>query len=132
VAASRTTSSVVPRLTKEELKQRLEGPVEAQPVIIDVRLKYPYEHSTLTLPGALRFLPDSIDTSRLPRDRDIVLYDSDPEELVSAKAASDLIRQGFRALALRGGIADWVTAKFPTASKPAPQASAPAPGALKG
>jgi rhodanese-related sulfurtransferase len=132
VAVSRAIPRVVPRITKEELKQRLDGPVEAQPVIIDVRLKYPYEHSTVTLPRALRFLPDSIDTSQLPRDRDIVLYDSDPGELVSARAASELIRHGFRAVALSGGIADWMTAKLPTDSKPAPQASPPAPGALKG
>jgi rhodanese-related sulfurtransferase len=122
----------VPRITKEELKQRLERAEAERPVVVDVRLKYPYEHSTVTLPGALRIGPGMVDPSRLPRDRDIVLYDSDPEELVSERVASGLIRQGYRALALRGGIGEWVTAKLPTDSKPAPQSAPPAPGALKG
>ena len=121
-----------PRITKEELKLRLDGPSDARPVIIDARLKYPYEHSTLMLPGAIRIGPGLADSARLPRDRDIVVYDSDPSELVSARVASDLIRQGFRAAALTGGIADWLNAKLPTDTKPAPQAAPPAPGALKG
>src|SRR5262245_10421346 len=123
----------VPRISREELKQRLDASSGAStPVIIDVRLKYPYEHSTVTLPGALRMGPGSLDASRLPRDRDIVLYDSDPEELVSSRVAQELIREGYRVSVLAGGIGEWVNAKFPTDSKPAPQAAAPAAGSLKG
>ena len=122
----------VPRITKEDLKQRLDGPPETRPVIVDARLKYPYEHSTLTLPGALRMGVGAADAAHLPRDRDIVVYDSDPHELVSVRVAFDLIRQGFRAAALTGGIADWIAAKLPTDSKTAPLAAPPAPGALKG
>jgi rhodanese-related sulfurtransferase len=123
----------VPRITKEELRLRLDSPPDSRPLIVDVRLKYPYEHSTVTLPGAVRMPPGALDASRLPRDRDIVLYDSDPEELVSTRVASELIREGYRASALVGGIAEWVNAKLPTDSKPAPQAAAPPPpGALKG
>lgn len=122
----------VPRMTKEELKQRLDGPADNVPAIIDVRLKYPYEHSTVTLPGAIRMAPGALDTARLPRDRDIVLYDSDPEELVAERVAAELIRHGYRALALQGGIGDWVVAKLPTNSKPAPQSAASAGAAAKG
>jgi 3-mercaptopyruvate sulfurtransferase SseA len=68
----------------------------------------------------------------LPRDRDIVVYDSDPAELVSARVTSELIRQGFRAAALLGGIPAWLAAKLPTDTKPAPLAAPVAPGALKG
>ena len=121
----------VPRITKEELKQRLDGPAELAPVLVDVRLKYPYEHSTVTLPGALRMAPAALDVARLPRDREIVFYDSDPEELVSERVAADVIRLGYRASALKGGIGEWVTAKLPTDSKPAPQPLAPAAGAAK-
>jgi rhodanese-related sulfurtransferase len=125
--------AVPPRITKEELKLRLDGPPDQRPLILDVRLKYPYEHSTVTLPGAVRMPPGGLDATRLSRDRDIVLYDSDPEELVSSRVASELIREGYRASALAGGIAEWVNAKLPTDSKPAPQAAAPpTPGALKG
>jgi rhodanese-related sulfurtransferase len=122
----------VPRITKEDLKQRLDGPSETRPVLVDARLKYPYEHSTLTLPGAIRIGPGAVDPSRLPRDRDIIVYDSDPDELVSARLAGELIRRGFHAAALSGGIGEWIAAKLPTDTKAAPQAATIAPGALKG
>lgn len=122
----------VPRITKEDLKQRLEGPAEQAPQVVDVRLKYPFEHSTVTLPGAVRMPPGALDTARLRRDGDIVLYDSDPEELVSERVAAELIRLGYRAYALKGGIGEWVTAKLPVQSKPAPQPAAPAGSATKG
>ena len=51
----------VPRIAKEDLKARLEGADEAaKPVLLDVRLKYPYEHSTVRLPGAIRMAPGSV------------------------------------------------------------------------
>ena len=123
----------VPRITKEALKARLEEDAANAPVIMDARLKYPYEHSTVTLPGAVRVDPSGdVDTSGLSPDRDIVAYDSDPEELVSAHVAAMLIRQGFRASALRGGLADWMTAKYPTDAKDAPKQAPPKAGDLKG
>lgn len=122
----------VPRISTEELKRRLDGPVETRPVLVDARLKYPFEHSTVILPGAIRIGPGQADHALLPRDRDIVVYDSDPDELVSARLTYELIRQGFRASALAGGIAAWLAAKLPIDTKPAPQAAPLAPGALKG
>lgn len=98
------------------------------PILVDVRLKYPYEHSTVTLPGALR----EPDPSTLPRDREIVTYDSDPEELVGAKYAATLIRKGFQARVLKGGIAEWMAAKYPTDTKTAPVQAPPKAGSLKG
>lgn len=120
-----------PRITGAELKQRLDEAPDSRPVIIDVRLKYPYEHSTVTLPGAVRMGPGWVDRSELPRHRDIVLYDSDPEELVSAAVANELVAEGFRAVVLAGGIAEWLAAKYPTDAKDAPQSAPPAPGSLK-
>ncbi len=122
----------VPRITKEELQQRIEDGGATAPVLVDVRLKYPYEHSTVRLPGALRLAPPDFDTSSVPRGRDIVTYDSDPEELVGARVAAELIRQGQRASVLRGGIVDWLAAKLPTESKDAPKQKPPQAGALKG
>jgi rhodanese-related sulfurtransferase len=116
----------VPRISKEELKQRLDGAADDRPVVVDVRLKYPYEHSTVTLPGALRLGLDTRDVASLPRDHDIVLYDSDPGDMVSERLAADLIRQGYRAFVLAGGISEWMTGKLPTDTKPAPQAAASA------
>jgi rhodanese-related sulfurtransferase len=119
----------VPRISKEDLKQQLEG--GSAPVLIDARLKYPYEHSSVKLPGAIRFTGDGSLPS-LSKDRSIVVYDSDPNELASSKVAGDLIRQGYRASSLKGGIADWLGANLPTETKEAPKQAAPEPGALKG
>ena len=119
----------VPRITREDLKLRLEG--AAPPLVIDARLKYPYEHSTVKLPGAIRVAPDAAPPS-LPKDREIVVYDSDPNELASSHVAAELIRQGYRAAALKGGIVDWLAANLPTETKEAPKMAAPEPGALKG
>jgi rhodanese-related sulfurtransferase len=119
----------VPRISKEDLKQRLDG--SAPPVIVDARLKYPYEHSTVRLPGAVRY-PAEGPAPSLPRDREIVVYDSDPNELASSHVAADLIRQGYKAAALKGGIVDWLAANLPTETKDAPKQAPPAAGALKG
>jgi rhodanese-related sulfurtransferase len=120
----------VPRITKEDLKQRLDS--GAPPVVLDARLKYPYEHSTVRLPGAIRCAAPGELPPSLPRDRDIVVYDSDPNELASSAVAAALIRKGYRALSLKGGISDWLTANLPTETKDAPRQAPPEPGALKG
>lgn len=123
----------VPRISREELKSRLDAADAAsKPVVLDVRLKYPYEHSTMRLPGSTRMSPDAVDMTKLPRDREIVAYDSDPDELVSSRVAAALIRAGYKASALKGGIVDWLAANFPTETKDAPKAAAPEPGSLKG
>jgi rhodanese-related sulfurtransferase len=117
----------VSRITKEDLKQRIESPdAVTHPTILDVRLKYPYEHSTVSLPGAIRMLPDAINVAQLSRERDIVAYDSDPDEITSSKVATRLIKEGFRAAVLKGGIAEWAGANYPIDTKAAPK-PAPAP-----
>jgi len=123
----------IPRLTKEELKQRLDTTdAAALPVLVDARLKYPYEHSTVRLPNAIRMSPDEVDASRLPRDRDVVVYDSDPDEIVSARVVADLRARGLRAFALKGGIAEWMGASLPTEPKEASRQAPAAAGAQKG
>lgn len=123
----------VPRISREELKQRLDNRAAPAPLLLDVRLKYPYEHSTVKLPGAVRFSPtEPVNAASLPKDRDLVTYDSDPGELTSSSVAADLIRRGYRASALAGGIAEWLAANYPVETKEAPQQSVPEPGSLKG
>ena len=125
-----TISAVpVPRITKEDLKLRLDS--GAPPVLVDARLKYPYEHSTVKLPGALR-IGHGAAAPAIPRERDVVVYDSDPNELASSEVAAQLIRQGYKAVALKGGISDWLAASLPTETKDAPKQATPEPGALKG
>jgi rhodanese-related sulfurtransferase len=128
-AGDENTGVAAPRITKEDLKQRLESPTP--PVLVDARLKYPYEHSTVRLPGAIRY-SGSGSLASLSRDREIVVYDSDPNELSSSRVAAELMRQGYRAAALKGGIVDWLAANLPTETKEAPKQAPPEPGALKG
>jgi rhodanese-related sulfurtransferase len=117
----------IPRITREELKARLDSPdASSRPIIVDVRLKYPYEHSTVTLPGAQRVLPDAMADASLPTDREIVLFDSDPDDIVSMQAGAELVRRGYRVLVLQGGISEWMNAKLPVDTKSAPQPAAPA------
>jgi rhodanese-related sulfurtransferase len=118
----------VPRITKEDLKQRLDS--GTPPVLLDARLKYPYEHSTVRLPGSVRY--GAVDIRSLPRDREIVVYDSDPNEVSGSNVAAELLRLGYRAVTLKGGINEWLSANLPTETKPAPMMAPPEPGALKG
>jgi len=119
----------VPRISKEDLRQRLEaGDPAAVPVIVDARLKYPYEHSLVKLPGAVRLSPQDAALSAIPPGRDVVVYDSDPDEVVSAPVAAELLDRGHKAAALKGGIAEWMAANFPTEPRvPATPESAAVP-----
>lgn len=121
----------VTRITKEDLKARLESAeTTGKPTLLDARLKYPYEHSTILLPGAIRVVPGSLDTAGVPKDRDVVVYDSDPDEVTASAVATALIKQGYRASVLKGGIAEWAGANLPVETKDAPKpAPAPAPAA---
>jgi len=127
----------VPRITKEDLKQRLEGDDAARPVLADVRRKYAWDHSTLKLPGAIRVDPKAPDAAALPKGADLVVYCSDPNEVTSVDVAVALLKSGVRAQILKGGLPEWVGASLPTetkdavraASPPAPPAPAAAPPA---
>jgi rhodanese-related sulfurtransferase len=113
-----------PLITKEELKQLLEsGPETSRPIPVDARLKYPYEHSTVKLPGAVRVSPAGGALPDLPKARPLVVYCSDPDELTSQRVAAKLIAQGYRASVLKGGVSEWIAANLPTESRqPTPQA----------
>jgi 3-mercaptopyruvate sulfurtransferase SseA len=116
----------VPRISVEDLKTRLDSP-DTAPIIVDARLKYPYEHSTVTLPGAIRMHPEAPAPSQLPAGRDVVAYDSDPDELASERLALRLIRQGHRVSVLEGGIGGWLAAKLPVDAKVSLQPVQPKP-----
>ena len=106
----------VPRITKEDLKQRLDSGTPL--VVIDARLKYPYEHSTVKLPGAIRLGAGAAAPS-FPRDQTSSSTTPTPASW-PARTSPGLIRQGYRAVTLKGGIAECVDAKLPTETKEAP------------
>lgn len=117
----------VQRITKEALKQQIEAADPAtRPVLVDARLKYPYEHSTLKLPDAVRFAPSADQRPALPKDRDLVVYDSDPDEITAVNVAAGLLKEGHRVSVLTGGLAEWAAANLPTEAKEAIR-PAPAP-----
>jgi rhodanese-related sulfurtransferase len=119
----------VARISKEDLKQKLEAADEAaRPVVVDARLKYPWEHSSLMLPGAVRVAPHAVAAASLPKGRDVVVYDSDPDEITAVRVAAELAAAGLRVSVLTGGMADWVAASFATETKEAVRL-APAPAA---
>lgn len=124
------TSMAVQRLSKEELKQKIEAADEtARPVLLDARLKYPFEHSTVKLPGAVRFAPGGAQPPALPTHRDLVVYDSDPDEITAVSVAAGLLGAGYRVTVLKGGLAEWVAANLPTESKDAIRPAPPPPPA---
>lgn len=117
----------VSRISKDDLKARLEGDEASRPVLVDARLKYPWEHSSMKLPGSVRVVPAAPSPSGLPKDRDIVVYDSDPDEITAVRVAAALASAGLRVQVLTGGLPDWVAANLPVDSKEAVRAPAPPP-----
>ena len=121
----------VERITKEQLKERLDR--GERPTILDVRLKYAYEHSTVKLPGAIRVAPPFVlDSVSIPAGGEVVAYDSDPNELVSTHVAVGLMSKGYKVTVLKGGVPEWLAANFPIETKEAPRSAPPEPGSLKG
>jgi len=97
---------VVARITPEELRRRLEAGEEI--VIVDVRTAV--ESQTDSVPGALRIPLEDLDTRHgdIPRDRDIILFCSCPNEASSARAALLLRKRGIvRVHPLYGGVDAW-------------------------
>lgn len=114
-------------MTKEDLKLRLDGEDAGRPAIVDARLRYPWEHSTMKLPGAVRVAPGAVSAAGLPKDRDVVVYDSDPDEITAVRVAAELASAGLRACVLKGGLPEWVAANLPVDTKDAVRAPAPPP-----
>lgn len=104
--------SQVPRMTVEELAERLEG--DRPPLLIDVRGRTAAEAET-GLPGAL-LMPIAELNQRymnLPKDRDLVLYCACPTDASSAQGALTLRRLGFeRVWVLQGGVTAWQARGF--------------------
>ena len=63
----------VPRISKDELKAKLVSPGM---ILIDVRAESDWEKSDEKIKGALRMVPEAVDTwaATLPKDKEIILY----------------------------------------------------------
>lgn len=110
------------RITVDELYRKLES--GETPVILDLRPLSEIEHEPLLIRGALHITLDELQRrhQEIPRDRDVVLYCSCPNEESSARAALLLRRCGIlRVHPLLGGFDAWRERNYPTES-PMPRA----------
>jgi membrane protein DedA with SNARE-associated domain/rhodanese-related sulfurtransferase len=102
------------RLTPNQLRARLESDDPIR--IIDLRAAIEYEATRQIVPGAIRMDPEELDDrhEEIPRDCDIVLYCTCPNEATSARAALALKRRGIeRVFPLEGGLDAWVACGYP-------------------
>jgi membrane protein DedA with SNARE-associated domain/rhodanese-related sulfurtransferase len=107
------------RLTPDQLQLRLQS---GDPLrILDLRTAISYEASRQVLPGAIRVDPEELDTrhNNIPRDCDVVLYCTCPNETTSARVALALKKRGIeRVFPLEGGIEAWVSCGYPVEVPP--------------
>ncbi|SRR5581483_1200370 len=102
------------RITVDELRQKLEA---GEPlVILDLRSQDELDQDPSIIRGALRMRADELQTRHqdIPRDREIILYCSCPDEESSARTALLLHRKGIlRVRPLLGGFDAWRDRKYP-------------------
>jgi membrane protein DedA with SNARE-associated domain/rhodanese-related sulfurtransferase len=107
------------RISVDELYRMMgEG---VPPVVVDVRSQIARSLEPRHIPGALHLplhgFEDHI--KELPRDRDIILYCTCPNEASAAQVAKMLIDSGFlRVRPLLGGLEAWIEAGHPVESLP--------------
>jgi membrane protein DedA with SNARE-associated domain/rhodanese-related sulfurtransferase len=103
------------RITTSELRQMLAA--GNTPIIFDLRSNAAVQEDPALIPGAVHISLDDIESrlSEFPKDRDIVVYCSCPNEVSSARLALRLQRRGFtRVRPLLGGIDAWREQNSPT------------------
>jgi membrane protein DedA with SNARE-associated domain/rhodanese-related sulfurtransferase len=120
------------RISVAELYAQMQG--ELPPLVVDVRSPTAQGLELRRIPGALHLpvheVAERVDT--LPRDREIILYCTCPNEASAAQAARVLMNHGFRVRPLRGGLDAWIAAGYEVEDSPAARAGAPAPAAQTG
>ncbi len=103
------------RITAEELHQKLEAGEEV--MILDLRPQAELDQNPSRIRGALHMSVDEVERRQLeiPRDRDVILYCSCPNEVSSARVALRLHRKGIsRVRPLLGGMDAWLERNYPT------------------
>jgi membrane protein DedA with SNARE-associated domain/rhodanese-related sulfurtransferase len=99
----------------------------AAPMILDVRSSTAHALDPRIIPGAQRISLSEIgrQLEQLPRDREIVLYCTCPNEASAAQVAKVLLNHGFRHVRpLQGGLDAWIAAGYSAAAPASPALSA--------
>src|SRR5881296_3721777 len=103
------------RITADELHQKLQ--TGENPIILDLRSHAELERDPALIRGARHMTMEEVKLwqHEIPRDRDIILYCSCPNEVSSARTALLLHRNGIlRVRPLLGGIDAWRERNYPT------------------
>jgi len=88
---------------------------DERPLVVDLRSPAERDQDRRTIPGALPISADELDRrlDELPRDRDIIIYCSCPNEEAAAYVTRRLARRGYtRVHPLLGGLDAWVAAGY--------------------
>ena len=105
------------RISVDELHRMMDA--GETPLIVDVRSAVARTMEPRHIPGALHLPLHGFEThvKELPRDREIILYCSCPNEASAAQVAKLLINAGFvRVRPLLGGLEAWIAAGHPVDS----------------
>ncbi len=101
------------RISVSELYERMLVP--PAPTVVDVRSPSARTLDPRRIPGALHVPLTDVDlhVKDLPRDREVILYCTCPNEATAARVAKILISRGFtRVRPLHGGLDAWVAAGY--------------------
>jgi len=105
------------RITPEELRQRQESGEDT--FIVDVRSSLAAQGDPFRIPGARHMLLEEVQkwAPEIPRDREVVLYCSCPNDASAVRAALTLYKRGItRVRPLAGGIDAWREHSYPLES----------------
>jgi membrane protein DedA with SNARE-associated domain/rhodanese-related sulfurtransferase len=111
------------RISVDELYRLIDAGVK--PVIVDVRSQTARSLEPRRIPGALHVPLDAVDhhVKDLPRDREIILYCTCPNEASAAQVAKILMNNGFtKVRPLHGGLEAWIAAGYDVEELPAAEA----------
>ena len=111
------------RITVDELYRLIDAGLN--PVIVDVRSPTARALEPRRIPGALHVPLHAVDhhVKDLPRDREIILYCTCPNEASAAQVAKILMNNGFaKVRPLHGGLDAWIEAGYEVEDLPAAEA----------
>lgn len=104
----------ISRITVEELKEKMDEGEEV--MVVDLRHHLDFDADPETIPGAFRIDAKELEekNDHLPRDREVILYCTCPNEATSARLALLLRRQGIKHIRpLQGGLDAWREQGYP-------------------
>jgi len=114
----------IARITPDELKEKLDAGEDV--IIVDVRHTIEFDAQPETIPGALHMDAAALEEASevIPRDREIVLFCSCPNEATAARLALLLRNQGItRIRPLAEGYEGWRSRGFPLMIQPDKQSA---------